>query len=104
MSESSWAGLAESIGSIRQELQQAMQAGAGQDLVFALGPVELELSVDVKKDVGGNIKVRVLSFGSAEAKAAIASGEASKLKLTLLPEDASGKSVRISSQSTTRPE
>ena len=41
--------LAEVIGELRRELQQAMHAGEGEPLRFELGPVELEATVAVEK-------------------------------------------------------
>jgi len=37
--------LASAIRALRTELQEAVRAGEGEDLRFALGPVELELQV-----------------------------------------------------------
>ena len=41
--------LAEVIGELRRELQEAINAGEGEQLRFELGPVELEATVAVEK-------------------------------------------------------
>jgi Trypsin-co-occurring domain 2 len=45
--------LAEVIAELRRELQEAMNAGEGEQLRFELGPVELEATVAVEKSGGG---------------------------------------------------
>ncbi len=76
--------LAQVIGQLRQELSAAMRAGEGEDLLFELGPVELELTVAVSKEAGPNAKVRfwVIELG-AEGKAG--SQATQRITLTLDP-------------------
>ena len=50
--------LADVIADLRDELDTARRRGTGEDLRFELGPVELEVSVAVQKDAGGNAKVK----------------------------------------------
>jgi Trypsin-co-occurring domain 2 len=59
--------LAEVIGELRPELQEAINAGEGEQLRFELGPVELEPTVAVEKGGGGGVKVRfwVLELGGS---------------------------------------
>jgi hypothetical protein len=78
--------LAALIKELRQELSEAMRAGAGEDLRFELGPVELELSVAVERSGGPNAKVRfwVLEVGG-DAK--VSSASTQRIKLTLDPRD-----------------
>jgi Trypsin-co-occurring domain 2 len=45
--------LAEVIGELRRELQEVLNAGAGEQLRFELGPAELEATVAVEKSGGG---------------------------------------------------
>ncbi|MCX4972660.1 trypco2 family protein [Streptomyces sp. NBC_00620] len=102
MADQAWVGLAEAIGAIRAELQQAARDGAGQEIQFRTGPVEVEFSVDVKKDGEARAKVLVLPFG-AEAKASRSKGTMSRVKITLQPVDAEGADLRISDESGERP-
>ena len=76
--------LAQLISQLRQELSSAMREGAGEDLGFELGPVELELTVAVSKEAGPNAKVRfwVVELG-ADGK--LASQATQRIKLTLDP-------------------
>jgi hypothetical protein len=87
--------LAEVIGELRRELQQAMRAGEGEPLQFELGPVELEVTVAVEKGVGGGAKVRfwVIELGG-DAKATQATTQ--RIKLALQPRlTSSGEKVVI---------
>ncbi|WP_327695777.1 trypco2 family protein [Streptomyces sp. NBC_00459] len=103
MADEAWVGLAEAIGAIRAELQQAARDGAGQEIQFRTGPVEVEFSVDVKKDGEARAKVLVLPFG-AEARAARSKGTTNRVKITLQPVDAEGVDLRIADKSGERPE
>ena len=76
--------LAEVIADLRDELDAARRRGAGEDLRFELGPVELEVSVAVQKDAGGNAKVKfwVVELG---AGGKVSSTATQRIKLTLNP-------------------
>ena len=76
--------LSDVITSLRIELDTARREGAGEDLRFELGPVELEVSVAVQKDAGGNAKVKfwVVELG-ADGK--VSSTATQRIKLTLNP-------------------
>jgi hypothetical protein len=76
--------LADAIRMLRRELLSAMEEGVGEALQFKLGPVELELQVQLSREgVGkGGVNVWAVSF-AAEGK--LGSGMAHKLKLTLHP-------------------
>ena len=86
--------LGEVIGELRRELQQAMDAGAGQPLRFELGPVELEATVAVEKGGGGGAKVRfwVIELGG-DAK--VAQSSTQRIKLALQPRLASGRTPMV---------
>jgi Trypsin-co-occurring domain 2 len=94
--------LAEVIGELRRELQQAMHAGQGEPLRFELGPVELEATVAVEKGGGGGGKVRfwVIELGG-DAKASQASTQ--RIKLALQPRlTASGGKALIAGDASDR--
>ncbi len=85
--------LAEVIGQLRAELTAAMTVGAGEDLRFGLGPVELELTVAVNKEATAGAKVRFwVVEGGADGK--LASTTTQKIKLTLDPYRAGQRGVR----------
>ncbi|GAA4547459.1 hypothetical protein GCM10023097_29210 [Streptomyces collinus] len=79
-----------------------MEDGAGEDIQFIAEPVELEFSVDVRKDAEARTKVMVLPW-NAEAKASYATGTVNRLKITLQPVDKQGKDAHIVAQSSQRP-
>jgi hypothetical protein len=93
--------LAEVIGELRRELQQAMHAGEGEPLRFELGPVELEATVAVEKGGSGGAKVRfwVLELGG-DAKASQTSTQ--RIKLALQPRLASGEPPWVAAEATSR--
>jgi ABC-type Na+ efflux pump permease subunit len=102
MADEAWAGLAEAIGAIRAELQQAARDGAGDEIQFRTGAVEIEFAVDVKADGEARAKVLVLPF-SADAKLARSKGTTNRVKITLQPVDAEGTDLRIKDDSGERP-
>ena len=77
-------GLADAIGQLRREIVTAMQAARNEPLQFQLGPVELELQVQLaaKAGVKGEAKWVVVSFG---ADAGAERTRTHKVKLTLKP-------------------
>jgi Trypsin-co-occurring domain 2 len=85
--------LAEVIGELRRELQEAISAGEGEQLRFELGPVELEATVAVEKG-GGGAKVRfwVIEVGG-DAKVGEVSTQ--RVKLSLQPRLAGGGRVWV---------
>lgn len=76
--------LASAIRVLRAELQEAVRSGAGEELRFALGPVELELQIEAASEGGGEagIKFWLLSAG---AKGSRSSQSSHTLRLTLTP-------------------
>ena len=79
-------GLAEAVRELRAELSEAMSAGEGEHLRFALESVEMEFTVAVTKDAHAEagIKFWVVNAG---AKAGLSSQETHRLKLSLAPKD-----------------
>ncbi len=51
--------LAEAIEQLREELGQAQDAGANQQLQFEVDEVEVEFLVDIRKDASVGAKVRI---------------------------------------------
>ena len=81
--------LAEAIKALRTELLTAIVEGTDKDLRFALGPIDLELQLEVSKEAGGEagIKFWVLSVGG---KGSRSSGATHTVRLTLTPVSESG--------------
>lgn len=74
--------LSELIAQLRVELAEAIQAGEDSDLRFELGPIELELTVGVAKEVspGAKVKFWVVELGS---EATVGSTATQRISLTL---------------------
>ncbi|GAB1333218.1 hypothetical protein ACE1SV_75570 [Streptomyces sennicomposti] len=102
MPQEPWAELGETISAIRAELQSAMETGREEALKFRTGPVELEFTVEVKKDGGAKAKVFVLPW-TVEAQGTASVGRTHRVKLTLQPVDGDDNDLRISADSPQRP-
>lgn len=76
--------LASAIRVLREQLQDAVRAGQGEELRFALGPVELELRVQAAHEGGGEagIKFWLVSIG---ARASSSSQTTHTVRLSLTP-------------------
>jgi NTP-dependent ternary system trypsin peptidase co-occuring protein len=76
--------LATVVSQLRNELAQAQRDATGEYLRFELGPVELEVTVELSREgsVGGKVHFWVLEAG-ADGKAGTASTQ--RIKLTLFP-------------------
>jgi hypothetical protein len=76
--------LASAIRALRAELEEAMRAGEGEQLRFALGAVELELQVSAGSERGGEagIKFWLVSLG---AKGGRSSEATHTVRLSLTP-------------------
>lgn len=97
-----WAELGETVSAIRAQLQQAMDEGSGKSLQFRAGPVELEFSIEVRKEGGAKAKVFVLPW-SAEARGAVSADAVHRIKLTLQPVDVTGADARVHGSAQQRP-
>jgi hypothetical protein len=76
--------LADAIRALRRELVAAVGEGADQDVRFALGPIELELQVEMSREAGGQggIAFWVVSLGGSGKRA---SAVTHSVKLSLTP-------------------
>jgi len=82
--------LAETIRALRRELIAATKEGEDAPLRFALGPVNLELQLEIGREVGGEAGVAfwVVTIGG---KGSRTSSTTHTIKLTLTPVGPSGK-------------
>jgi len=96
-------GLADAIAELRKEIGAAMEAGRGEALKFALGPVELELEVQLAQKAGakGGLKWVVVSLG-AEASSTETSKH--KVRLTLTPQLKGQHDILINDDETRKPD
>jgi Trypsin-co-occurring domain 2 len=95
VSQEPWAELGETVGAIRAELQSAMRQGQDEPVKFRAGPVELELTLAVRKEAGARAKVFVLPF-TGEVHGAAGVERTHRMKFTLQPVDAQGEDAKIS--------
>lgn len=58
--------LADAVQAVRDELITAAGRATGQEVVFELGDIELEFTVELRKEAGGGLKVKayVLEAGA----------------------------------------
>jgi hypothetical protein len=76
--------LASAIEVLRGELVEAVRAGEGEEIQFALGPIDLELEVAVDENANGQagIKFWLVSVGGGASRS---SGSTHTVRLTLTP-------------------
>src|SRR3954452_11975714 len=76
--------LASAVEALRRELVVALEAGRGEEVRFALGPIELEFQVEVSREAGGEagIKFWVVALGG---KGSRSSGATHTVRLSLSP-------------------
>ncbi|WP_329565141.1 trypco2 family protein [Kitasatospora sp. NBC_01266] len=87
--------LAEAIEAIRRQLAAAADRAAGERFQFEVGPVELELAVELRRDVTvkGGVKAWVVR---ADAEAGAGRTRTHKITVSLTPKDlVTGGSVLV---------
>jgi hypothetical protein len=87
--------LAQAIGGIRAELTEAMASATDEQLRFDVGDVELEFTVDVRRDrqAKGGVRVWVADLGGGGGTVR---GSANRLKVILHPVDSvTGRTPRV---------
>ncbi|MET9454489.1 trypco2 family protein [Streptomyces canus] len=86
--------LANAVAALRDELLEAAARGAGQDLAFQVGPVEMEFAVELRADskVKAGFKAWVLS---ADAEVGVARGRTHRVKIALTPKKLGGGDLLI---------
>ncbi len=96
--------LAEAIDVLRTELRKAQDSGREADVRFSVGPVEVELAVEIVKEAGGEASVKVLSLLSLGAKGDVSKGKTNRVKVVLNPIGVGGKPFEIASARDQRPD
>ncbi|WP_100864815.1 trypco2 family protein [Streptomyces sp. 3211.6] len=86
--------LADAVAAVRDELLEAAARGAGENLQFKVGPVEMEFAVEVRVDAKAKagFKAWVVTAG---AEGTAARGRTHKVKLTLTPQNADGTDLMV---------
>ncbi|CPR12067.1 hypothetical protein BN971_03360 [Mycobacterium bohemicum DSM 44277] len=82
-------GLAEAIGQVRAELENAQVRGEGQELQFRVDEVTLEFAVELTREggAGAGINLSVVSLG---AKGKVGSAHTNTVTVKMVPQSKSG--------------
>ncbi|MFJ9718935.1 trypco2 family protein [Streptomyces sp. NPDC101213] len=81
--------LAKAVAALRDELLEAAAQGAHRNVVFEVGPIEMEFQVELRRDVRGKSGFRAWVL-SADSDAGIARGRTHRVSFTLTPRGARG--------------
>ncbi|MFD5918200.1 trypco2 family protein [Kitasatospora sp. NPDC058201] len=87
--------LVDAVAAVRDELLEAVARGAGQDVVFAVGPVEMEFEVELRADARAKAGFRLWAVG-AETEAGVSRGRTHRVSFTLTPRAAHGGDLLVS--------
>ncbi|MGP8300199.1 trypco2 family protein [Streptomyces inhibens] len=87
-------GLADAVAAVRGELLAATVSGAGQEIAFAVGPVEMEFEVELRADAKAKAGFRVWAV-TANAEAGVSRGRTHRVSFTLTPKNVSGGDLLI---------
>jgi hypothetical protein len=96
--------LAKAIDVLRAELRKAQDSGEWSDVRFSVGPVEVELAIEVVKKAGGEFSVNVLNMLSVAGKRGVSKGDLNRIKVTLNPIGVGGKPFEVASARDQRPD
>jgi Trypsin-co-occurring domain 2 len=88
--------LANAVAVVREELLEAARRGIGQEIAFAVGPIEMEFAVELRADAKAKLGFKAWVFASAEAEAGVARGRTDRVKVTLTPKRLDGGDLLIS--------
>ncbi|MFC6987093.1 trypco2 family protein [Streptomyces cirratus] len=76
--------MADAVAAVRDELLEAAARGAGQEINFAVGPVEMEFEVELRADAKAKAGFRVWAV-TAETEAGLSRGRTHRVSFTLTP-------------------
>jgi len=87
--------LVDAVAAVRDELLAAARAGGEHpDLVFAVGPVEMEFEVELRADAKAKAGFKIFAVG-AEAEAGVSRGRTHRVSFTLTPRAANGADLLV---------
>jgi hypothetical protein len=81
--------LGEAVAAVRAELLDAAGRGAGSEIAFAVGPIELEFTVELRKDAKAKAGFKAWVV-TGDAEAGMTRSRTHKVKVTLNPKRADG--------------
>ncbi|MFB7675847.1 trypco2 family protein [Kitasatospora purpeofusca] len=89
--------LADAVAAVRDELlEAAARAGNDPQVVFAVGPVEMEFEVELRADTKAKGKFKLWAVG-AEAEAGVSRGRTHRVAFTLTPKRPDGTDLLVHS-------
>ncbi|WP_405010984.1 trypco2 family protein [Kitasatospora sp. NBC_01539] len=88
--------LVEAVAAVRDELIAAARLGGEHpEVVFSVGPVEMEFEVEVRADAKAKAGFKLWAVG-AETEAAVSRGRTHRVSFTLTPRSAHGGDLLVS--------
>ncbi|WP_410537726.1 trypco2 family protein [Streptomyces sp. KL2] len=89
--------LAEAVAAVRDGLMEAASRGAGQDIAFEVGPIEMEFQVELRQEVRGKSGLRAWVL-TADAEGGLSRGRGHRVAFTLTPRRADGRPPLVSAE------
>ncbi|WP_128429435.1 trypco2 family protein [Streptomyces cyaneus] len=90
--------LADAVAGLRDELLAAAARGAGQEVVFDVGTIELELAVELRTDAKAKAGFKAWVV-SGDAEAGVSRGRTHRVTLSLTPRRADGGDLLVGGDS-----
>jgi hypothetical protein len=90
--------LAQAVEALRDELLEAAVTGADSQIAFAVGPIELEFTVELKADAKAKAGFKAWVV-TGDAEAGVSRARTHKVKITLTPKDRGGGDLLIADDS-----
>lgn len=86
--------LTKAVAAIREELLEAAQQGVGQNIAFAVGPIEMEFTVELRADAKAKAGFKAWVLDS-EVEAGVARGRTHRVMITVTPKGPDGGDLFI---------
>ena len=93
--------LADAVATVREELLDAARRGTGQEIAFAVGPIEMEFAVELRADARAKAGFKAWVLASAEVEAGVARGRTHTVSVTLTPKRRDGGDLLIGAEADT---
>ncbi|MFE4674179.1 trypco2 family protein [Streptomyces sp. NPDC056721] len=90
--------LADAVAGLRDKLLTAAARGAGQEVVFDVGAIELELAVELRADAKAKAGFKAWVV-SGDAEAGVSRGRTHRVTLSLTPRRADGGDLLVGGDS-----
>jgi hypothetical protein len=90
--------LADAVAAVREELFDAARRGVGEDIAFAVGPIEMEFAVELRADAKVKAGFKAWVLASAEVEGGVARGRTHRVTVTLTPKRRDGGDLLIAAE------